>query len=75
MLDRHLKLCSPDGSQKSIVSTTRPSKSSFFGDRPAATGLKMKKCLNVVAHGVVLVVRRVDHYTYLHTPILCDWVR
>jgi hypothetical protein len=31
-----------------------------------ATGLKMEKCLNVVAHGVVLVVRRVDNYAYVH---------
>jgi hypothetical protein len=30
-------------------------------------GLKMEKCLNVVAHGVVLVVRRVDNYAHLHT--------
>ena len=41
----------------------------FLGDRPVATGLKMEKCLNVVAHGVVLVVRRVDNNAYLHTPI------
>jgi hypothetical protein len=32
----------------------------FLGDRPVATGLKMKKGLNVVEHGVVLVVRWVD---------------
>ena len=35
----------------------------------------MEKCLNVVAHGVVLVVRRVDNYAYFHTPIYvagCD---
>jgi hypothetical protein len=65
MLYGHLKLCSSDGPEKSNVITTRPSIP--FDDRPAATGLKMKKCLNVIAHGVVLVVRRVDNNSaYLH---------
>ena len=75
MLDRHLKLCSSDGSLKVNRQHCTSVEILFFGDRPVATGLKMEKCLNVVAHGVVLVVRRVDNYAYLHTPIYvagCD---
>jgi hypothetical protein len=41
----------------------------FLADRPVATGLKMKKGLNVVEYGVVLVVRRVDNCAYSHAPI------
>jgi hypothetical protein len=40
----------------------------FLADRPVAARLKMKKGLNFVEHGVVLVVRRIDNYAYLHTP-------
>jgi hypothetical protein len=56
-----------------VVEINRPHRASveilFFADRPAATGLKMKNGLNVVGHGVVLVVRWVDNYAYPRTPV------
>jgi hypothetical protein len=39
---------------------------SLLGDRSEATGLKMKKYLNVVANDSISVMRRVDHYGYPH---------
>jgi hypothetical protein len=30
-------------------------------------GSEMRKCLNVIEHGIVLVVRRDDNSAYLHT--------
>jgi hypothetical protein len=39
---------------------------SLLGDRPEATGLKMKKCLNVIANDFISVMRRVDDYGYPH---------